>query len=169
MSGHFRRTSSPNRQRKFDIIAWYPHYQSCLRYFLNVSQHSYPCQALAAFLNIRLPYQRSPPTPEYLNTPPNIPREARTQLWVSIIPYIRRLVATGFDKPSILHGWFGDEWTLGVGPLHESERRNFLFAAKSGGWASVKKDYDKVGEECVPFLRPLDSILDGEIESAESS
>ena len=90
-------------------------------------------------------------------------------MWISIIPYLRRLVATGFDKPGILHGWFGDDWALGIGPMHESERRNFLFAAKSGGWTSVKQDYDRVVEETVPFLRPLEGIADGEIESAESS
>ena len=56
-----------------------------------------------------------------------------------------------------------------MGPLHESEHHNFLFTVKSGGWANVKKDYNKVGEECVPFLHPLDNILNGEIKSAESS
>lgn len=82
-------------------------------------------------------------------------------------PYVRRLVATGFDVPAILHGWFGDDWECGVGPLHEQERRNYLFAAKSGGWASVKKEYDVVLDEAVPYLKPLSGVDNGEIEGAE--
>jgi len=57
----------------------------------------------------------------------------------------------------------------GIGPLHEQERRNYLFAAKSGGWASVKKDYDMTPLETVPFLRPLQGPVDAEIEAAERS
>src|SRR5436305_15251536 len=101
MSGSFRHVSSLNTQLKFNIIAWYLHYQSYLQYFLNISQHSYPCQALAAFLNIRLPYQQSPSISEYLNLPSSTSREARTQLWVSIILYLHHLIVTGFDKPVI--------------------------------------------------------------------
>lgn len=89
--------------------------------------------------------------------------------WVSLHPYIRRLVATGFDVPAILHGWFGDDWVTGVGPLHEQERRNYLFAAKSGGWAAVKRDYDDVTDEAIPYLKPLGRVDDGEIEAAEGS
>ncbi|KAF3079207.1 hypothetical protein TWF569_010688 [Orbilia oligospora] len=167
-------SSSHADRPRFDIIAWYPHYQSCLKYFLNTAQHSYPCQALAAFLNIRLPYQQSEPANEYVNMPPASPgtsgsSRTRNQVWVSLIPYIRRLVATGFDKPGILHGWFGDDWALGIGPMHESERRNFLFAAKSGGWSNVKKEYDQVSDEAIPFLRPLDNVGDAEVRAAEAS
>ena len=86
---------------------------------------------------------------------------------VSLIPYIRRLVATGMDSPGVLQGFFGDDWVVGVGPLHEHERHNYLFAAKSGGWASVKKDYDITPQETVPFLRPLQGSSDSEIETAE--
>ena len=51
---------------EFDIFEWYPQYQSCQRYFLDHAQHSVPVQALAAFLNIRLPFQRLPhPTHAY--------------------------------------------------------------------------------------------------------
>lgn len=71
------------------------------------------------------------------------------------------------DFPGVLHGFFGDDWPLGVGPMHEQERRNYLFAAKSGGWASVKRDYDILPLETVPFLRPLQRPLDTEIEGAE--
>ncbi|KAJ5501542.1 hypothetical protein N7453_006359 [Penicillium expansum] len=88
---------------------------------------------------------------------------------ISLIPYIRRLVATGMDFPGVLHGFFGDDWGSGVGPIHEQERRNYLFAAKSGGWASVKKDYDMPPLETIPFLRPLQGALDAEIETAERS
>ena len=86
---------------------------------------------------------------------------------VSLIPYIRRLVATGMDYPGVLHGFFGDDWVNGVGSLHEQERRNFLFAAKSGGWASVKRDYDMPPLETVPFLRPLQGASGVEIQAAE--
>jgi hypothetical protein len=193
---------SPNNQGpqtpqapKFDILQWYPQYQSCLRYFLEVSQHSYPCQALAAFINIRLPVQRSesllpPAPPPTTGVPPAVPasphfrtgfassstavqpanQPALSQYgWVSLHPYIRRLVATGFDVPAILHGWFGDDWMGGVGPLHEQERRNYLFAAKSGGWSDAKRHYDDVSDQVAPYLKPLGRVDDGEIESAEES
>lgn len=156
----------------FDIFEWYPRYQSCQCYFLDHAQHSVPVQALSAFLNIRLPFQQQPnpvfnsnPTPSASSAglhPPGPPS-------VSLIPYLRRLVATGMDFPGVLHGFFGDDWGTGVGPLHEQERRNYLFAAKSGGWASVKKSYDMSPLETIPFLRPLQGPLDAEIEAAERS
>ena len=76
---------------------------------------------------------------------------------------------TGLDFPGVLHGFFGDDWVSGIGPQHEQERRNYLFAAKSGGWASVKKDYDMLPLETVPFLRPLQAPVDAEILAAEKS
>jgi hypothetical protein len=167
--------ASPGRtEDNFDIFEWYPRYQSCQRYFLDHAQHSVPVQALSAFLNIQLPFQRQPPiinshpvaapaTPTPSGLPPPRPPA------VSLIPYIRRLVATGMDFPGVLHGFFGDDWSTGVGALHEQERRNYLFAAKSGGWASVKKDYDMPPLETIPFLRPLQGPLDAEIEAAERS
>jgi len=165
--------ASPGRtEDNLDIFEWYPRYQSCQRYFLDQAQHSVPVQALSAFLNIRLPFQRQTnPTPNSNSTstssssssaPPGPP-------FVSLIPYIRRLVATGMDFPGVLHGFFGDDWGSGVGPLHEQERRNYLFAAKSGGWAMVKKEYDMHPLETIPFLRPLQGALDAEIEAAERS
>ncbi|KAK9612263.1 hypothetical protein V6Z94_006988 [Aspergillus fumigatus] len=54
----------------------------------------------------------------------------------------------------------GYDWTAGVGYLHEQERRNYLFAAKSGGWAAVKRDYDMPPLETIPFLRPLQGTVD---------
>lgn len=160
----------------FDIFEWYPRYQSCQRYFLDHAQHSVPVQALSAFLNIRLPFERQPnPIFNSSSTASSTPAQSPSTSApasplppsVSLIPYIRRLVATGMDFPGVLHGFFGDDWGTGIGPLHEQERRNYLFAAKSGGWASVKKDYDMTPLETVPFLRPLQGPVDAEIEAAE--
>lgn len=160
---------SGRTEDNFDIFEWYPRYQSCQHYFLDHAQHSVPVQALSAFLNIRLPFQRQP---SVVNSSPSAIPPPGTQPGppsVSLLPYIRRLVATGMDFPGVLHGFFGDDWGSGVGPLHEQERRNYLFAAKSGGWASVKKDYDMSPLETIPFLRPLQGPLDAEIEAAERS
>ena len=174
LSGASQRPEDPH----FDIFEWYPRYQSCQRYFLDHAQHSVPVHALAAFLNIHLPFQKQPnpifnsmsPAPG-TTTPNQTPPGQPTALppSVSLIPYLRRLVATGMDFPGVLHGFFGDDWAAGIGPLHEQERRNYLFAAKSGGWAAVKKDYDIQPLETVPFLRPLQGPLDAEIEAAERS
>nr|KMM73421.1 hypothetical protein CPAG_09710 [Coccidioides posadasii RMSCC 3488] len=164
-----------HEDRNFDIFDWYPRYQSCQRYFLDRAQHSVPVQALSSFLNILLPFQRQPnpvfnsaadaaqcrPQSPGPVTPTSVPPS------VSLVPYIRRLVATGMDYPGVLHGFFGDDWVTGIGPLHEQERRNYLFAAKSGGWAAVKRDYDIQPLETIPFLRPLQSPVDSEIEAAE--
>lgn len=168
----------------FDIFEWYPNYQSCQRYFLDHSQHSVPIQALASFINILLPFQRLPypvhgssaaghaagssggrnQGPRGMQSP-TLPPPAPSS--VSLIPFVRRLVATGMDFPGILHGFFGDDWAAGVGPMHEQERRNYLFAAKSGGWAAVKRDYDMPPLETVPFLRPLQRVSNTEIDAAE--
>jgi hypothetical protein len=167
---------------QFDIFDWYPKYQSCQRYFLDHAQHSVPVQALAAFVNILLPCQRPqyptmrsirPESPASSSRGQGLPRPPPTLAsssagsFTSLIPFIRRLVVTGMDFPGVLHGFFGDDWPAGIGPLHEQERRNYLFAAKSGGWASVKRDYDMLPMETVPFLRPLQRPLDAEIEGAE--
>ncbi|KAL4921181.1 hypothetical protein BDW62DRAFT_140674 [Aspergillus aurantiobrunneus] len=170
--------SQNTKDDNLDIFEWYPHYQDCQRYFLDHAQHSSPVQALSAYLNIRLPFQRHPrpvldastdPSSGDGMTPSGSSSSANSPPSVSLVPYIRRLVATGMDYPGVLHGFFGDEWQSGVGPLHEKERCNYLFAAKSGGWASVKKDYDMAPSETIPFLRPLQGPLDSEIEAAERS
>lgn len=154
-----------------DIFAWYPHYQNCQRYFLDHAQHSIPVQALSAFLNILLPFQRHHDPVWNSSAPGGTPPASSSGQApsVSLVPYIRRLVATGMDFPGVLHGFFGDDWSSGVGSVHEQERRNYLFAAKSGGWAAVKKDYDMTPHETIPFLRPLQGPLDSEIEAAEKS
>lgn len=93
--------------------------------------------------------------------------------FVSLIPYIRRLIITGFDKPPILHGFFGDDYQRGVSPHLDCERRNYLFAAKHGGWRTCKQHYDAGsaggGDECVPFMKPLDEAKVEEIVAAEKA
>lgn len=180
----------------FDLFDWYSSYQDCQRYFLDHAQHSGPVQSLSAFLNIRLPFQRYPDPVLNSSSASQIspsssssaaaaagqqqqqqqqplssssPSTSSAPPSVSLIPYIRRLVATGMDFPGVLQGFFGENWGSGIGTLHEQERRNYLFAAKSGGWASVKKDYDIPPLETIPFLRPLQGSLDSEIEAAERS
>ncbi|KAI9369121.1 hypothetical protein BJX61DRAFT_536707 [Aspergillus egyptiacus] len=162
----------------FDVFEWYTHYQTCQRYFIDHARHSDSVQAVASYLNIRLPFQRHPPISDSSTSSfPNGGHEttlgsssrSTAAPSVSLIPYIRRLVATGMDSDGVMHGFFGDDWRSGVGTLHEQERRNYMFAAKSGGWASVKKDYDIPPLETIPFLRPLQGPLDSEIEAAERS
>jgi hypothetical protein len=167
---------------QFDILAWYPKYQSCQRYFLDHAQHEPLVQAFAAFINILLPFQREPSsvhnTSGARNTKSRLDRDAMhsspspgsiNSPAISLVPYLRRLVVTGMDVPQVLHGFFGDNWATGVGPQREQERRNYLFAAKSGGWASVKRDYDMLPLETVPFMRPLHEPTDGELEAAENT
>ena len=170
----------------FDIFEWHPAYQSCQKYFIDHAQHEPYVQALAALLNICLPFQWMqnpvvsttgfPPstaaTGAYPFAYPRLPQMAQSPRgtvppWVSLVPYIRRLVVTGFDGDGILHGFFGDDWRKGVGPIQECERRNYLFAAKSVGWAKVKYQYDISPYETVPFLRPLQQVQLVEIERAE--
>lgn len=88
---------------------------------------------------------------------------------VALVPYVRRLVATGFDFPSVLHGFFGRDWFEGMGPIHETERRNYLFAAKSDNWLKVKASYDMAGGQLVPFLKPLQKVTEEEIRCAEAT
>jgi hypothetical protein len=71
------------------------------------------------------------------------------------------------DIPPILQGFFGNDWAAGIGPQREQERRNYLFAAKSGGWAAVKREYDMSPLETVPFMQPLKDPSDGELNAAE--
>lgn len=170
---------------EFDILEWYPLFRSCHKYFLDHAQHSPPVQALAAFINIQLPYQKQPfpvgaassssssPRADvpHLRQPNPFAREQNSAhaQGVSLIPYIRRLVATGHDTPAVLHGLFGDDWLGGIGALHEIERRNYLFAAKSTSWMKVKQAYDMSSEETVPFLSPLKGATEKEIQSAEAT
>jgi len=185
------RISQPFVDAQFDIFDWHIQYQSCLRYFLDHAQYAGPVQAVAAFVNIQLPFQkphhpilssqssRSPPGPSIPGVGPSgvpgpglslgsLPSPPQPLPHVSLLPYIRRLVATGFDFPGVLHGFFGDDWVAGVGQMHESERRNYLFAAKSDNWLKVKADYDMGDDQTIPFLRPLQNASEKEIEAAEA-
>jgi hypothetical protein len=184
-SHSFSQSSQPPRvdpssqSTQFDILDWYPQFQSCHKYFLDHAQYSPPVQALAAFLNIQLPFQKQ----QYPVTSPSSAggdmhlrqpnpfsqsqNAAHTQ-GISLIPYIRRLVATGHDTPAVLHGFFGEDWVGGVGSLHEIERRNYMFAAKSTSWMKVKQAYDMSPEETVPFIRPLQDASEKEILAAEA-
>lgn len=144
-------------------------------------------QAVAAFVNIQLPFQKarlgSPPAGSPPGAAPGAgprtagkpgigalsPHAQQSLGSVALIPYIRRLIVTGFDSPAVLHGFFGDDWAEGIGPLHEVERRNYLFAAKSDTWLSVKSSYDMADGQTVPFLRPLQSVSEKEIAAAETN
>ena len=102
-------------------------------------------------------------------TEPNSPQEAGGPLYAALLPYVRRLIVTGHDSPAVLHGFFGDDWVMGIGPLHEQERRNYLFAAKSDTWLRVRASYDMGGGQVVPFLRPLREVSENEIVTAETN
>lgn len=172
----------PMQDSQFDILQWYPHFQSCVRYFLDHAQHEGPVQATAAFINIQLPFQKllSPITSSRPSSSPSTipsPSSAAGKFnmpgqippVISLAPYIRRLVATGLDFPGVLHGFFGDDWALGIGHLHEMERRNYLFAAKASSWLDVKLQYDMPDGQTIPFLRPLQHATEDEIVNAETN
>ncbi|KAH9828367.1 hypothetical protein Tdes44962_MAKER09381, partial [Teratosphaeria destructans] len=52
-------------------------------------------------------------------------------------------------------------------------RRNYLFAAKHGGWRTCKRQYDigsgYGGDETVPFMKPLDEARLEELTAAEKA
>jgi hypothetical protein len=176
-------TSDPN----FDIIDWHPAYQSCQRYFLDHAQHEPGTQALCALINIRLPCQwlsnpvlsssTPAPSPAQFTFKPPYPgqngrepahAQAQSPAFVSLIPYIRRLIITGFDKPPILHGFFGDSYKTGISPHLDCERRNYLFAAKQNGWRSCQEMYAS-GDETPPFMKPLEDASTEEIAAADKA
>ncbi|KAI0023543.1 hypothetical protein F4780DRAFT_54456 [Xylariomycetidae sp. FL0641] len=171
----------PLQDTQFDILEWYPQFQSCVRYFLDYAQHDGPVQAITAFLNIQLPFQRaqnpvisskavaSPPAvpSPSSNAAGKLPMPSHPSMSFSLTPYIRRLVATGFDFPGVLHGFFGDDWAAGIGHMREVERRNYLFASKSSSWLDVKAQYDMSDDQTIPFLRPLQHVSENEIVGAE--
>ncbi|KAF2161542.1 hypothetical protein M409DRAFT_69656 [Zasmidium cellare ATCC 36951] len=180
----------------FDILEWHPAYLSCQRYFIDHAQHEPATQAVCALTNIRLPFQWLG-NPVTASTPPQSSQGGnfnfnayqrqgsnyqspqgrgnndRPTNFVSPVPYIRRLVVTGFDKPAILHGFFGDDYLKGVMPHVECERRNYLFAAKHGGWRTCKKQYDSGSggghDETLPFMKPLDEAKMEELTAAEKA
>ncbi|EAU38448.1 predicted protein [Aspergillus terreus NIH2624] len=142
-----------------DLDNWYPAYEACVRFFLDEGQHTGAVQSLAAFLNIRLPSQRATDAITCFS-----PAATR----VSLRAYIRRLVVTAHDTPAVLRAFFGSEWTAGVATTWQQERINYLFTAKSGGWAATKAAYDERPDEQTPFLRPLRAPTEEELRMAES-
>jgi len=44
----------------FNTLDWYKHFLNCQEYFLERGQHDYAVQAIAAFVNIQLPFQKQP-------------------------------------------------------------------------------------------------------------
>jgi hypothetical protein len=177
--------NNPSGEPEFNIFDWHPAYQSCQRYFLDHAQHDNGVQAVAALINICLPFQwtqnpllNSGPLPHPTGPaaynhawarqgPVPNSRGQPAPPWVSLVPFIRRLIITGMDKEGIMHGFFGEDWRKGVGPVHECERRNYLFTAKSVGWAKLKCQYDMSPHESVPYIKPLQDVQLAEIESAE--
>lgn len=173
--------------QNFDIFDWHQAYVSCQKFFVDHAQYEQSCQAVAALLNIKLPFQwTTNPVSKYVDTAaPQSPAAAfrapvaspdrqesasprqQAPYFVSLIPYIRRFVITGFDTEPIFHGFFGDDWRKGVIPLHLCERRNFLFAAKSGGWGKVKAQYDIDATQTVPWMQAPRDIREEEIVNAE--
>ncbi|KAL7892301.1 hypothetical protein HDV63DRAFT_277009 [Trichoderma sp. SZMC 28014] len=155
----------PFQEAQFDLFDWYPAYQACASFFVQRGQHSSEVQAVAAIINIRLPHQQSPPSSATSSTLGISHSNAN----ISLVPYVRRLVATGFDTAAILHGFFGDSWDAGIGSIHQNERRNYLFAAKSETWLRVKASYDLEDGQTVPFLRSLQGVTEEEIQAAEAN
>ncbi|KKK11804.1 hypothetical protein ARAM_003061 [Aspergillus rambellii] len=145
-----------------NLDAWYPRYLACLRHFLEEGQHTVAVQSLAAFVNIRLPYQRLPEPVNHFAGPSN------GSSHLSLRPYIQRLIVTGNDMPAVLEAFFGGDWLAGVGSIWKQERLNYLFTAKSSGWASTKSAYDILPDEQTPFLRPLRGPSEDELRMAES-
>lgn len=149
---------------------WYPQYMACLQYFVDQAQHSPAVQSVAAFLNIRLPCQQLSNPVSRLSSSPSVKglqTPAPPASYVSLRPYIRRLIVTGHDGPSVLSAFFGPNWQAGVGNICKQERVNYLFTAKSGGWASTKAAYDLLPDEQTPFLRALREPMEDEIREAE--
>ncbi|KAL4918859.1 hypothetical protein BDW62DRAFT_200498 [Aspergillus aurantiobrunneus] len=146
---------------------WYSRYTACLQHFLDQSQHSVPVQSLAAYINIRLPCQQlSNPVSRFATSSASSLGNGQASQ-VSLRHYIRRLVATGNDTPPVLEAFFGGDWADGIGNICKQERMNYLFAAKSSGWASTKAAYDVLPDEHTPFLRPLQGATEEELSTAE--
>lgn len=160
-----RMEETPAAEPRVDPTEWYPHYMACLRHFLDHSQHSLPVQSMAAFVNIRLPCQRlSDPVFQFTSSENSSVAAAS----VSLRLYIRRLIVTGQDAPSILQTFFGSDWEAGVGCIWKQERLNYLFTAKSSGWASTKDTYDILPDEQTPALRPLRNPTEDELRTADA-
>ncbi|KAL2865751.1 uncharacterized protein BJX67DRAFT_357195 [Aspergillus lucknowensis] len=147
---------------------WYSRYTACVEHFLDHAQHSAAVQSLAAYINIRLPFQLlSHPVTGFSSSDSSCSEKGMPSQ-VSLRCYIRRLVVTGNDTPPILEAFFGSGWEGGVGCICKQERINYLFTAKSNGWASTKAAYDILPDEHTPFLRPLHDTTEQELSMAET-
>ncbi|KAL2835636.1 hypothetical protein BJY01DRAFT_68981 [Aspergillus pseudoustus] len=146
---------------------WYSQYTTSLQFFLNQGQHSVAVQSLAAYINIRLPYQQLSIPISCFNSDTNSSGKGAASQ-VSLRHYVRRLIVTGNDTPAILEAFFGADWEAGVGSIRRQERINYLFTAKSNGWASTKVAYDILPDEHTPFLRPLHDATEQELSMAET-
>lgn len=159
-----------------DLNDWYPQYLRCMQHFLDHAQHSLAVQSLAAFVNIRLPCQRlrdpivslSGPQQEQQQPPNQVGAPPLAASQVCLRSYIRRLIVTGNDTPAAFQAFFGEHWQAGLDCVWKQERVNYLFSAKSGGWASTKAAYDMSPDEQAPFLRPLRAATEEELRIAES-
>ncbi|KAJ5816674.1 hypothetical protein N7447_008907 [Penicillium robsamsonii] len=145
---------------RVDPTGWFPHYKNCVQHFVDCSQHTPQVQAIAAFINMRLPCQQPS---ESSAVSPSTPSP-----FISLRPYVRRLIVTAQDSPAVMQGFFGGDWEAGVGCIYKQERVNYLFTAKSSGWASTKAAYDISPAEETPFLRPLRDPSEDEIRAAEA-
>ncbi|OQE37296.1 hypothetical protein PENCOP_c010G05870 [Penicillium coprophilum] len=146
---------------RVDPTGWFPHYKNCVQHFVDYSQHTTQVQSISAFVNIRLPCQQ--PSGSSATMSPSTPSP-----FISLRPYIRRLIVTAQDSPAVMQGFFGADWEAGVGCIYKQERVNYLFTAKSSGWASTKAAYDISPAEETPFLRPLRDPSEDEIRMAEA-
>ncbi|KAJ5780703.1 hypothetical protein N7457_005863 [Penicillium paradoxum] len=144
---------------RVDPTGWFPHYKNCVQHFVDYSQHTPQVQSIAAFINIRLPCQK-PELGAHISGP-------TASDFVSLRPYIRRLIVTAQDSPAVMHSFFGGSWEAGVGCIYKQERFNYLFTAKSSGWRDTKAAYDMATDEQTPFLRPLRDPSEEEIRIAE--
>jgi hypothetical protein len=172
----------------FSLADWHLAYQNCQRYFVNHSQYGSFVQAVASFVNIRLPFQwpdhpvtqlpteretvsspASPVFPSASRRSPQFTANGQSLPFISLFPYIRRLVVTGYDSENIMCGFFGNDWQKGVGPVQTIERRNYMFAAKSVGWGMVKLHYENTTDEMVPYMTPLQRVKLNEIEIGEKA
>ncbi|KAL2815001.1 hypothetical protein BJX63DRAFT_187471 [Aspergillus granulosus] len=162
-NGH---TLSPNLYQ-VHLPDWHSQYMASLQFFLDQGQHSVAVQSLAAYINIQLPsQQRSNPISCF--TPDPTSSEKGTAGQVSLRHYVRRLIVTGNDTPTVLEAFFGASWEAGVGCIRRQERINYLFTAKSNGWAATKAAYDVLPDEHTPFLRPLHDATEQELSMAET-
>ncbi|KAJ5119025.1 hypothetical protein N7448_010734 [Penicillium atrosanguineum] len=144
---------------RVDPTGWYPHYKNCVQYFVEQGQHIPTVQSVAAFINIRLPCQR----------PQDMLAQGQSAAsFVSLRPYVRRLIITAQDSSLVMRAFFGDDWAAGVGCIYKQERANYLFTAKSSGWGATKTAYDILPDEQAPFLRPLREPTEDEIRAAEA-